>query len=206
MEHGRDPRNPIGCHYRNPALAELCYKVLYQLCSNRELSTPTLRYLRNNHDFFLSQLARFPLSVSSLGNDDTDETLLNSRQISLLHQQAWLLKSVAIELRMTSLTHQRSHTQRIVNLLLSEQSSTSEQLGNGGTESQFKSDFDFLQEGRRKILILLDMVDFSDMPLPFLELQLFDQSAVEQAIASCEMQVTILAHMHINTLIHNHVH
>lgn len=50
-----------GCHYSNPKLAELAYKVIYQLCSSRYLATPTLRYLRSNHDFFNNQLLHLPL-------------------------------------------------------------------------------------------------------------------------------------------------
>ena len=36
----------------------------------------------------------------------------------LLSQQSWLLKSVALELKLTSSNRQRSHTQRLMNLLL----------------------------------------------------------------------------------------
>ena len=194
VEHSQDPSNPIGCHYGNPKLAELCYKLLYQLCANKDLSTPTLRYLRNNQDFFFTQLSKLPLNVNILADDSNfeEEDLLDTNQIALLHQQAWLLKTVAVELRMTSLTHQRSHAQRLVNLLLNEQTNQnaeSSQLANGFAETQFKSDFDFMHEGRRKILVLLDLVDFSDKPMPVLELQYFDQSAMEQAIGSCETQV-----------------
>ena len=59
VQHTQEPSNPIGCHYSSPKLAELCYKVIFQLCSHRDLSTPTLRYLRNSHDFFHSQLSAF---------------------------------------------------------------------------------------------------------------------------------------------------
>ena len=37
---------------------------------------------------------------------------------SLLNQQSWLLKCVAIELRTLAVNRQRSHTQRLINLLL----------------------------------------------------------------------------------------
>ncbi len=65
LEHGQDS----GCHYSNPKLAELCYKVIYQLCASRHLSTPTLRYLRSNHEFFSSQLSKLPLNVSILQDE-----------------------------------------------------------------------------------------------------------------------------------------
>ena len=37
---------------------------------------------------------------------------------SLLNQQSWLLKCIAIELRTLGVNRQRSHTQRLINLLL----------------------------------------------------------------------------------------
>lgn len=81
-----------------------------------------------------------------------------------------------------------------MNVLLSEPSNQITdpgQMTNGiASGSQYKSDFDFFQEGRRKILVLLDLVDFSDKSLPHLELQYFDQSAMEQAIGSCDAQVS----------------
>lgn len=171
-----------GCHYKHPALAELCYKVLYQLCSHRDLSVPTLRYLRNNHDFLHTQLACLPLDATQLP-DAPDLT-----HISLMHQEVWLLRSSAIELRMTLLNHLRSHTQRLLNLLLSEPNN-----GNGGVAQlgagQEREGFELVQEGRRKILVLLDMVSFQDQDPPTLDLEYFDPAAVEGAIKSCEVKV-----------------
>ncbi len=181
--------NLNGCHYSNPKLAELCYKLLYQLCADRDLSTPTLRYLRNNHDFFHTQLSKLPLHPETLSRQSGDvsgERLLNADQSSLLHQQAWLLKSVAVELRMTILTLQRSHTQRLTNLLLSHPTNQITEQTSGISSSQYKSDFDLLNEGRRTILVLLDLVDFTDKTVPELDLQHFDQSAMERAVGSCE--------------------
>ena len=77
---------------------------------------------------------------------------------------------------MTALNQQRSHTQRIVNMLLSDTTSQiaveSNKLTNGiadsSTMSLYKSDFDFIQEGHRRVLVLLDLVDFSDkLTLPW---------------------------------------
>ena len=213
VEHGQDARNPIGCHYSNTKVAEFCYKVLYLMCANRDLSTPTLRYLRNNHEYFFSQLVHLPLNPDLLpptsddGSDEggnamaATETTFNLRRLSLMHQQAWVLKSVAIELRMTSLSHQRSHTQRIVNLLLSGPSgditdtSSSDgvgvSMGGAGGGARLKSDFDFLQEGRRKVLVLLDQVDFADKAIPALEpLDSPHLAAIEQMVQSCEIKVS----------------
>ena len=58
-------------------------------------------------------LGRLSLSLSLSGN-----------QIAALSQMSWLMKTAAIELRMTSLNRQRSHTQRLVSLLLDDQPPT----------------------------------------------------------------------------------
>ena len=117
---------------------------------------------------------------------------MNSLQVALLHQQAeehcsWTPNDFAY-------SHQRSHAQRITNILLSEQASLATdqgQLASGiTTELQVRLDSDFFQEGHRKILVLLDLVDFSDKPLPLFEIQCFNQSAMEQAIGLCETQVS----------------
>lgn len=198
VQHSQDPSNPIGCHYGNPKLAELCYKVVYQLCSHRDLSTPTLRYLRNNHDFFHSQLSSLPLDVSS-GEGERGREMMSSSQVSLLHQQAWLMKSVAIEMRMTAQSQLRSHNQRLVDVLLTEQPSNRNPAPGHVTvtelSSHYRSEFDYINEGRRKILVLLDLVTFTDIPLPDLELQCFDQSALEAAVQSCDQEV----HVHVHT-------
>lgn len=63
------------------------------------------------HCLFFS-LLRF-YCLLSLGN-----------QIAALSQMSWLMKTAAIELRVTSLNRQRSHTQRLVSLLLDDQPHT----------------------------------------------------------------------------------
>ena len=196
-------------------MAEFCYKVLYLMCANRDLSTPTLRYLRNNHEYFYSQLVHLPLNSDLLPGDDMDEgeeeggsvvameTTSDFKRLSLMRQQAWVLKSVAIELRMTSLSHQWSHTQRIVTLLLSGPGSDAADTASGGEGvdiamggARLKSDFDFLQEGRRKVLVLLDQVDFADKAAPSLEpLEYPLLSAIEQVVHACEEKVCVCEEM-----------
>ena len=50
--------------------------------------------------------------------------LYSGNQIAALSQMSWLMKTAAIELRVTSLNRQRSHTQRLVSLLLDDQPHT----------------------------------------------------------------------------------
>lgn len=48
----------------------------------------------------------------------------SGNQIAALSQMSWLIKTAAIELRVTSLNRQRSHTQRLISLLLDDQPHT----------------------------------------------------------------------------------
>ena len=75
------------------------------------------------------------------------------------------MQMVAVEMRVTSLTQLRSHAQRLVGLLLDE--------GPAGTQ--------------RKMLQLLETVDFGCPAAPPLKVVEFDQKAVEQTIQSCEV-------------------
>jgi len=92
------------------------------------------------------------------------------------------------------LNHLRSHTQRLLNLLLSEPNNGGmggDQLGIEGvaTAEQDGAGFELVQEGRRKILVLLDMVDFQDYTKPTLDLKYFDLAAVEGVIKMCQVKV-----------------
>lgn len=106
------------------------------------------------------------------------------------------MKLASIELRMTLLSHQRSHTQRLLNLLLSESN------GNGHTFNALGlmqggvvglegvgSDGTLVQEGRRKLLVLLDLIELEDHANPDLEVDYFDSSAVETVLKQCETKV-----------------
>ncbi len=120
---------------------------------------------------------------------DEEGGLLNACQVSLLHQEAWFIKSLAVELRMSSLSHQRSHVQRIVNLLLNEPTNEDAELDHMTDYGEQRSEFDCIGEKKRKILQLLDGVDFVEKATPTLELQFFDQAAMEEAISSCAVKV-----------------
>ena len=50
-----------------------------------------------------------------------------------------------------------------------------------------------IENVKGKILVLLDLVTFTNIPFPDLELQCFDQSALEAAIQSCDQEV----HVHV---------
>lgn len=138
-----------------------------------------MRYLRTSQDFLFSHLQHLPF-------------ILPSNQIAALSQMSWLMKTAAIELRVTSLNRQRSHTQRLVSLLLDDQPHTQHTAdGESGMEEETRSvsgflHFDTVSKVRRKLLSVLDAIDFSqDMP-ELLQLDFFERTQIEQVISNCE--------------------
>ncbi|XP_061677386.1 nuclear pore complex protein Nup205 isoform X2 [Syngnathoides biaculeatus] len=179
LQRGTEKRSGPVLTRHAPHLAELCYQVIYQLCACSETSGPTMRYLRTSQDFLFSHLQHLPF-------------ILPGDQIAALSQMSWLMKTAAIELRVTSLNRQRSHTQRLVNLLLDDQPHS--QLaaeGECGMEEETRSvsgflHFDSVSKVRRKLLTVLDAIEFSqDMP-ELLQLDFFERTQIEQVISNCE--------------------
>ncbi|MEJ1280778.1 nucleoporin 205 [Cricetulus griseus] len=178
LEKGTEGRTGPVAVQEYPQLAELCYQVIYQLCACSDTSGPTMRYLRTSQDFLFSQLQHLPFSNKEY-------------EISMLNQMSWLMKTASIELRVTSLNRQRSHTQRLLHLLLDDMPVKPYSDGEGGMEDENRSvsgflHFDTATKVRRKILSILDSIDFSqEIPEP-LQLDFFDRAQIEQVIANCE--------------------
>uniref|UniRef100_A0A8C5QUY0 Nucleoporin 205 n=1 Tax=Leptobrachium leishanense TaxID=445787 RepID=A0A8C5QUY0_9ANUR len=181
LRKGSDSRSGPTAVSESPLLAELCYQVIYQLCACAETSGPTLRYLRTSQDFLYSQLQHLPFSVEE-------------HEISAMNQMSWLLKTASIELRITSLNRQRSHTQRLLNLLLNDML-VKPYAGQCRVRKEIYIRLSVHWHNvrrrsstaiRRKILKILDSINFSqEIPEP-LQLNFFDRSVIEQVIASCE--------------------
>eukprot|EP00057_Strongylocentrotus_purpuratus_P025366 XP_011679840.1 PREDICTED: nuclear pore complex protein Nup205 [Strongylocentrotus purpuratus] len=233
LERGITSHSGPSAIHNTPQLAELAYELVYRLCANRETSAPTMRYLRTTQDFFYKHLRHAPFTNKH--GEDTEERIL-------LNQQAWLLKAVAIELRMTAVNRQRSHSQRLLRLLLEDTPSMANDDADGSLDGDRLGEATFAEETsalgssmahtqgdaggagkiengkekkenflkylkrprvketvgqrsrvkmvalqmRRRILQLLDSVDFSQaFPIP-LRLESFEPSGVEQTILNCE--------------------
>nr|XP_021323309.1 nuclear pore complex protein Nup205 isoform X1 [Danio rerio] len=179
LQRGSDSRSGPGLIKQAPQLAELCYQVIYQLCACPDTSGPTMRYLRTSQDFLFSHLQHLPF-------------VLSENEIAALSQMSWLMKTTAIELRVTSLNRQRSHTQRLLNLLLDDQPHTLHTAdGETGMEEENRSVSGFLQFGtvskvRRRLLSVLDAIDFSQEAPELLQLDFFERTQIEQVITNCE--------------------
>ncbi|XP_048463946.1 nuclear pore complex protein Nup205 [Rhincodon typus] len=179
LEKGTEGRNGPLAVKESPHLAELCYQVIYQLCAYSDTSGPTMRYLRTSQDFLFSQLQHLPFTVKG-------------HKISALNQMSWLMKTAGIELRVTSLNRQRSHTQRLLHLLLDDVPLRSYSVdAEGSLEEETRNvtgflHFDTTTKVRRKILSILDSVDFGQKSPEELHLDFFDRAQIEQVISKCE--------------------
>ncbi|KAI1888548.1 hypothetical protein AGOR_G00186300 [Albula goreensis] len=179
LQRGSEKRSGPVLTHQAPHLAELCYQVIYQLCACPETSGPTMRYLRTSQDFLYSHLQHLPF-------------VLPNAKIAALSQMSWLMKTAAIELRLTSLNRQRSHTQRLLSLLLDDQPHTQRAAdGEMGMEEDTRSvsgflHFDTVSKVRRKLLSILDAIDFSQKVPELLQLDFFERAQIEQVISNCE--------------------
>uniref|UniRef100_A0A8C3AR20 Nucleoporin 205 n=1 Tax=Cyclopterus lumpus TaxID=8103 RepID=A0A8C3AR20_CYCLU len=176
LQRGTEKRSGPVLTQQAPHMAELCYQVIYQLCACPDTSGPTMRYLRTSQDFLFSHLQHLPFILPS--------------EYSI--PMSWLMKTAAIELRVTSLNRQRSHTQHLVSLLLDDQPHAQHTAdGESGMEEETRSvsgflHFDTVSKVRRKLLSVLDAIDFSqDMP-ELLQLDFFERTQIEQVISNCE--------------------
>ena len=75
-----------------------------------------------DYSLMMSQLPK--VTIISIGTIYSLGYWPQATEQLLLSQQSWLLKAVATELRLTSVNRQRSHTQRLVQLLLDDNPST----------------------------------------------------------------------------------
>uniref|UniRef100_UPI00358F7403 nuclear pore complex protein Nup205 isoform X2 n=1 Tax=Myxine glutinosa TaxID=7769 RepID=UPI00358F7403 len=172
-------------------IIELCYQVIYQLCTNPDTSGPTMRYLRTGKDFLYQQLQHLPFQ-STEGNS-----------VLVLNQMAWLLRTIAVEIRVASMHRQRSYLHRLLRLLLGSQvpspsmsealsiapllSQGSEPDRNSAEELDNYMLFGELKiKGHRKLVSVLEAIDFVQ-PFPEdLQLDILDRTQLEKVIESCE--------------------
>ena len=200
LNRGVDTHHGPSCVTETPKFAELAYQLIYSLCANKDTATPTLRYLRTSHDFLYRHLKHLPFK--NLVSMDTNEVQTPIPVLTIVSQQSWLLKTTAIELRMTAQGRQRSHAQRLLGLLMGEPSAQAV-LGMHLPElvpRRLEDDFTTADtnhvmypnmgqvQTRRKLLSILESIEFSQDVPPPLQLNYFDVAITEKAIASCEQK------------------
>lgn len=179
-------------------LKELAYCLLYNLCCHGDVAGPTLRYLRHSFDFFCEHLKMLPFRPDSSSRVIEDELVeemrssqphvMNSREVAILRQQAWFLKTLAIELRITAKKCYFSQTNQLLSLLLSDLSTN--QMEGEEVDQMGLMPLPFAprvgvvsNSGSPCVSTLLAEVDFSELDFPFqLQLQHFEMGMIEQLI------------------------
>lgn len=114
----------------HPVLAEKCYKLIYQLCAKESTSDITMRYLRSKEDFFYHQFRALSPSIESYPQvaepiipgtvccaDDTQFTMDFIALRAQLHQRAWMLKTIALELHVLAASQSKSDIRKLLSLL-----------------------------------------------------------------------------------------
>ncbi|GAA5875841.1 hypothetical protein JCM16303_004016 [Sporobolomyces ruberrimus] len=111
---------------RHPTLASKCYLLVHQLCLHPFTSAVLSRYLRNREQFFLTQASKlpFPVPPASEGpmgtvqySDGTQILTSSSAVCSILHSQAWLLDSTALELSVLTSGNDTRRAEELVTAL-----------------------------------------------------------------------------------------
>jgi nuclear pore complex protein Nup205 len=101
-----------------PALAERCYKVVYQLCTHPKTFEFVMRYLRTQEDFFARHIAVIPAKapetlqepfIEVLYADSIRVTTTVSALSSFLRLRSWIIDLVALDLHvLTNKGHHKS--------------------------------------------------------------------------------------------------
>ncbi|EEB19194.1 conserved hypothetical protein [Pediculus humanus corporis] len=173
-------------------LLEIGYCLLYQLCSNSKTSEPILRFLRCCHDFLPRHVACLPFKPH--------------KNSSERNQMAWLLKIVAIELKICAANKQNSQLQNLVNLLIGDQSEEDgrsmvdeDDIVNHNAFDPRVLDPDFSQSlnsstsgqkrNDQRFLRILNLINFSIEYIHTPDWEFFDSSEIETILTRCEVQV-----------------
>ncbi|KAG2231221.1 hypothetical protein INT48_001223 [Thamnidium elegans] len=161
----------------HPILAEKCYELIYRLCSKQSLSISTLRYLRNRENFFYRQFdsissrieqnmfVESPAFAGEMICADGSRVKTDFFKLrSKLHQRAWILQCIALELHTTVGMNQKNEAGRLLellygrkNILADDDMDTSEQQ----LDTNIFSSTDAFQQPLIKMLELVSSLEFS---------------------------------------------
>ena len=168
-------------------LLEVGYCLLYQLCSSNKTSDPVLRFLRSNHEFLPRHIACLPFKPH--------------KNPSERNQMAWLLKIVAIELKVCAANKQHSQMEILVTHLVGDQADEERSDDDDETNQSFNPrvlDPDFaqsinssisgLKRNDQRFLRILNLINFNAEALNKPDWEYFDSQEIEAILTRCEMQ------------------
>lgn len=152
----------------NPYVVDSAYAMLYQLCSNPVTSEPILRYMRSKHDFLERHIEALPLNTKC--------------SAIVLSQISWLLKIVAIELKISSESNYISQLSLLVRLCLGySQKPAQTELLPGNAEVDKKS--------VNRLVAVLSNIHFETEVLETPNWDFFDNTLMKNLVVNCEHSV-----------------
>ena len=167
-------------------LMENAYGLLYQLCYNTKTSEVFLRYLRSSGDFLCRHTAELPFYSPN-----------NSHHV--LNQMSGLLKSVAIEFKLTAEKNQLSQFGNLCKILLGISHNPANipdnfQMELGHYQSMMGNDSMSQTQKKSvasKLLVceLLNALEFEMKPIDRPKWDYFDNSLMQNLLQSCEIAV-----------------
>lgn len=184
-----EPGVPTPTMVTNPMLVTASYRLIFTLISLPITSDPTLRYLRSSSSFLVSQLA-------------TITSLLSSPSVQSQRSAAWLLRSVAVEIRVLAAARQSSQLAKILGLLL-DASESQEDTDLTTMNTSLYPDNTFSQLSRtmaqsqtrqldtpvsnHRLAAVLNTIDFEMESLSAPTWELFDDSQVAAVLEQCQV-------------------
>lgn len=167
----------------HPRLVEKGYHVLYTLCANAKTTEPVFRFLRSSNDFIDKHLSSLPFPCQN------SPTILN--------QMSWLLKTVAIEIKVLTNNDQLSQVTHLLNLLTRNEDHVepSQELTLDSVEVFSLSHDPGLRrkkEAEKKCLLrrLLNLLKFSHDSVQQPNWNYFEPSMLEKVINQCQVPVS----------------
>jgi len=168
-----------------PSLLTAAYQLVFTLVSSPTTSEPVLRFLRSSSDFLCSSLA----CVTSL---------LSPATVHAQRSAAWLLRAVAVEVRVLARGRQTGALAKVLGLLLDTADAEEVELGAG---SSLYQDATFSQLSRtvahssgrqavdtasvHRLALVLNTIDFETELLSAPTWELFDDSQVAGVLEQC---------------------
>lgn len=116
---------------RHPTLAAKCYRLIRQLCLHPHTSAALSRYLRTREKFFLRQSIALPFSIppatggarGGVQYSDGKQLVTSCATVcAVLHSEAWLLESTALELNVLATGNDKQREIELVTALFGNQS------------------------------------------------------------------------------------
>ncbi|KAK4877381.1 hypothetical protein RN001_009887 [Aquatica leii] len=156
-----------------PTLLESTYHMLYLLSSNFKTSTPVLRFLRQNQKFFQEHLTL----CANTANEGVSE----------LNQLSWLLKTLAIELKISCTRTQVFYLQQLCSMLVEIPESTKDDLLDPFSVSHNSNLSKLVESKDDKLLVaLINKFDLYVEEVVTPRWDYFDHNMLNALIKNCE--------------------